>query len=66
MFWLYVHLEKFIGSYIAVWTAFSVTALSHVLPQAGIVLWLAPLSIGVPAIIATVVYYKRRGRPAMA
>jgi hypothetical protein len=62
MFWMYVHLEKFIGSYVAVWTAFSVAALSRIVPQAGIVLWLLPPAIGIPAIVATVVYYKRKPR----
>ena len=32
MFWLFVHLEKFIASYVAVWTAFSVATLSRGLP----------------------------------
>ena len=65
MFWMFVHLEKFIGSDIAVWTAFSVAALSRIVPQAGIVLWLLPAAIGVPAIIATVIYYKRKMRVAV-
>ncbi len=66
MFWMYVHLEKFIGSYIAVWTAFSVAALSRIVPQAGIALWLLPATTGIPAIIATVAYYKRKPRVATA
>lgn len=66
MFWMYVHLEKFIGSYIAVWTAFSVAALSRIVPQAGIVLWLLPATIGIPAIAATVAYYKRKNRAVTA
>ena len=66
MFWMTVHLEKFIGSYIAVWTAFSVAALSRIVPQAGIALWLLPAAIGVPAIVATATYYRRKNRVAAA
>jgi hypothetical protein len=60
MFWWYSHLAKFIGSYIAAWTAFSVVTLPHIFPQAGVVLWLWPVTLGVPAIIATTAYYKRK------
>jgi hypothetical protein len=66
MFWMTVHLEKFIGSYVAVWTAFSVAALSRIVPQVGIVLWLLPAAIGIPAIIATAVYYRRKMHVATA
>ena len=38
MFWLYTHLGKFIGSYIAAWTAFSVATLSRIFQDAGMVL----------------------------
>jgi len=65
MFWLFVHFEKFIGSYIAVWTAFSVVTLSQVFHYAGLAIWLWPMLIGVPAIVATIVYYKRKF-PAVA
>jgi hypothetical protein len=60
MFWLFVHFEKFIGSYIAVWTAFSVVTLSQIFRHAGLALWLWPLIVGVPAILATVGYYKHK------
>ena len=63
MFWWYGHLSKFIGSYIAAWTAFSTVTLPHVFPHAGIVLWLWPLSVGVPAIVLTTIYYKRKFAP---
>jgi hypothetical protein len=58
MFWLYVHLEKFIGSYIAIWTAFSVVTLSQLFHHAGLAIWLWPTAVGVPAIAATVAYYR--------
>lgn len=60
MFWWYSHLTKFIFSYIAAWTAFSVATLSHVFRHAGIILWLWPAAIGIPAIILTIAYYKRK------
>jgi uncharacterized membrane-anchored protein len=60
MFWLYVHLEKFITSYIAIWTAFSAVTLSRLFPQAGLAIWLWPAAFGVPAIAATVSYYKQK------
>ena len=63
MFWWYGHLQKFIGSYIAAWTAFSTVTLPHVFPHAGIVLWLWPLSVGLPAIVLTTIYYKRKFTP---
>ena len=65
MFWWYSHLSKFIGSYIAAWTAFSTATLSHVFVHAGIILWLWPISLGFPAVLLTIAYYKRKfaGRP---
>ena len=63
MFWWYSHLTKFIGSYIAAWTAFSTVTLSHVFQHAGIILWLWPISIGLPASILTTMYYKRKFAP---
>lgn len=63
MFWWYSHLAKFIASYIAAWTAFSTVTLSHLFPHAGLVLWLWPLTLGIPAIIATTAYYKRKFAP---
>ncbi len=60
MFWWYSHLAKFIGSYIAAWTAFSAATLSHIFLHAGIILWLWPAAVGIPAIILTTGYYKRK------
>jgi len=60
MFWVSVHLEKFIGSYIAIWTAFSVATLSRVVHGAGLALWLWPAFVGIPAIIAASAYYSRK------
>ncbi len=60
MFWWYSHLTKFIASYIAAWTAFSTATLSHIFRHAGIILWLWPAAIGIPAIILTMAYYKRK------
>jgi hypothetical protein len=60
MFWLSVHLEKFLASYIAIWTAFSTVTLNQVFPHAGLAVWLWPAVTGVPAIIATSFYYRRR------
>ncbi len=63
MFWWYTHLGNFIGSYIAAWTAFSVVTLSHIFRHAGMILWLWPTAIGVPAITLTIAYYKRKFSP---
>jgi hypothetical protein len=63
MFWLYVHLEKFIGSYIAAWTAFSAVTLSQVLTHAGLIVWLWPTAVGVPAIFVATAYYRRKFAP---
>jgi len=60
MFWWYTHLGYFIASYIAAWTAFSVVTLSATYKTAGIFLWLWPTAIGVPAIVLTTAYYKRK------
>jgi hypothetical protein len=60
MFWLFVHFEKFIASYIAVWAAFSVVTLSQVFPHGGYLILLWPLMVGLPAIIATVAYYRHK------
>lgn len=64
MFWWYTHLGNFIGSYIAAWTAFSVVTLPRLLPHAGLVLWLWPTAVGVPAIVLTTIYYKRKFAPS--
>ncbi|MGC1424838.1 MAG: hypothetical protein WA354_20545 [Terracidiphilus sp.] len=66
MFWWYSHLAKFIGSYIAAWTAFSVATLSHIFRHAGIILWVWPAAIGIPAIVLTTAYYKRKFASRMA
>jgi uncharacterized membrane protein len=63
MFWWYTHLRNFIISYIAAWTAFSVVTLPHLLPHAGVALWLLPTAVGVPAIALTPIYYRRRFAP---
>ncbi|HEY8996735.1 MAG TPA: hypothetical protein VIM60_02480 [Edaphobacter sp.] len=62
MFWWYTHLGNFIGSYIAAWSAFSVVTLGPRLGNHWYV-WLWPVMIGVPAIIVTIAYYKRKFRP---
>ena len=62
MFWWYTHLQGMIGSYIAAWTAFSVVTIGPLLHGAWWI-WLAPTVIGVPAMIATTAYYKRRFAP---
>lgn len=63
MFWWYTHLGNMIGSYIAAWTAFSVTTLSGNFRHAGVLLWLWPTIVGVPAIALTTAYYKRKFSP---
>ncbi len=60
MFWWYTHLGNFIGSYIAAWTAFSAVTLGPYFHTANIFVWLWPTAIGVPAIILTITYYKRK------
>jgi hypothetical protein len=62
MFWWYAHLQGMIGSYIAAWTAFSVVTIGPLLHGAWWI-WLVPTVIGVPAMIATTAYYKRRFTP---
>jgi len=66
MFWWYTHLGNFIGSYIAAWTAFSVVTLPRVFHHAGLALWLWPTVIGVPAIVVTKAYYRRKFAPKSA
>ncbi len=60
MFWWYTHLGNLIGSYIAAWTAFLVTAAAPLFRHAGMLPWLLPTALGVPAIVATIIYYKRK------
>jgi len=62
MFWWYTHLGNMIASYIAAWSAFSVTTLSGFLGNTWYV-WLWPTIIGVPAIVLTTAYYKRKFAP---
>jgi uncharacterized membrane protein len=62
MFWWYSHLGNFIGSYIAAWSAFSAVTLSKVFGNQWYV-WLWPSIVGVPAIVLTIAYYKRRFAP---
>jgi uncharacterized membrane protein len=64
MFWWYTHLQGMIGSYIAAWTAFCLVTIGPLLRgKAQLWLWLLPVSIGLPAIIATTAYYKRKFSP---
>jgi uncharacterized membrane protein len=60
MFWWYMHLGNFIASYIAAWTAFSVVTLANNYRHAGAIVWLWPTIVGVPAIVLTTAYYKRK------
>lgn len=62
MFWWYSHLGHMIGSYIAAWTAFSVVTLPQIFGPS-LFLWLWPTMVGVPAIILTTGYYKRKFAP---
>jgi uncharacterized membrane protein len=62
MFWWYTHLGNFIGSYIAAWTAFSAVTLSRFFGNTWYV-WLWPTILGVPAIVLTTAYYKRKFAP---
>jgi uncharacterized membrane protein len=62
MFWWHTHLGNFIGSYIAAWSAFSVVTLTRVVGNHWYV-WLWPVMVGVPAIVATTAYYKRKFAP---
>ena len=62
MFWWFTHLGNFIGSYIAMWSAFSVVTLTQVFGNAWYV-WLWPTIVGVPAIVLTAAYYSRRFAP---
>jgi uncharacterized membrane protein len=59
MFWWYAHLQGMIGSYIAAWTAFCLVTIGP-LVHGGWWLWLMPISIGLPAIIVTTAYYRRK------
>lgn len=65
MFWWYVHLQGMIASYIAAWTAFCLVTIGPLLHGAWW-LWLVPVSVGVPAIVATTAYYRHKFRPKSA
>lgn len=60
MAWLTRHLGRFLGSYIAAWTAFSAVTLSQLLPHATVIVWLWPSAVGVPAITMIAFYYRRK------
>ena len=62
MFWWYTHLGNFIGSYIAAWSAFSAVVISQLLGNHWYV-WLWPVIVGVPCIIAAKAYYRRKFTP---
>jgi uncharacterized membrane protein len=62
MFWWYSHLGLFIGSYIAAWSAFSAVTLTRVFGNEWYV-WLWPSIVGIPAIVVTTAYYKRKFAP---
>jgi hypothetical protein len=62
MFWWYAHLQGMIGSYIAAWTAFSLVTIGPLLHGAWW-LWIVPISVGIPAIVATTAYYQRKFAP---
>jgi uncharacterized membrane protein len=62
MFWWYNHLAGFIGSYIAAWSAFSVVTLPRLFGN-HLWLWIWPTAVGVPAIVITTAYYKRKFTP---
>ena len=63
MFWWYAHLQGMIGSYIAAWTAFCVVTIGPRLPAGSWWIWVLPTAIGVPSIIATTAYYKKKFTP---
>ncbi|HEY5082884.1 MAG TPA: hypothetical protein VII48_00055, partial [Rhizomicrobium sp.] len=62
MFWWYEHLGGMLASYIAAWTAFSVTTIGRFI-HGGWVIWVVPTAIGVPAIALTTAYYKKKFAP---
>ncbi len=64
MFWFYTHLWNMIASYIAAWTAFTVVTLPHVFGN-HLFFWFLPTLIGVPTIVLTTIYYKRKFAPRM-
>lgn len=62
MFWWYEHLGGMLASYIAAWTAFSVTTIGRYV-HGGWVIWILPTAIGSPAIALTRAYYKGKFAP---
>lgn len=59
MFWLSSHMQGFLASYIAAWSAFSVVTLTQYVGNHWYV-WLWPTMVGVPGIAVAVRYYERR------
>jgi hypothetical protein len=62
MFWWFEHLSDMLASYIAAWTAFSVTTIGRFF-HGGWVIWVLPTVIGSPAIALTTAYYKKKFTP---
>jgi uncharacterized membrane protein len=62
MFWWYEHLGNMLVSYIAAWTAFTVTTIGPFV-HGGWLIWVMPTIIGSPAIALTTAYYKRKFTP---
>jgi uncharacterized membrane protein len=62
MFWWFEHLGGMMASYIAAWTAFSVTTIGRFV-RGGWLIWLVPTAIGSPIIAFTTAYYKRKFAP---
>jgi len=62
MFWWYDHLGSMMVSYIAAWTAFSVTTIGPLF-HGSWVIWVLPTILGSPAIALTTAYYKRKFTP---
>ena len=58
-FWWETHLTYFLGSYIAMWSAFSVVTLSQVFGNAWYV-WLWPTMVGVPCMFVAAAYFNRK------
>jgi uncharacterized membrane protein len=62
MFWWFEHLTSMLASYIAAWTAFSVTTIGRFIPG-GWLIWVLPTVIGSPAIAITNAYYRKKFAP---
>jgi uncharacterized membrane protein len=62
MFWWYEHLTSMLVSYVAAWTAFSVTTIGPLVHPRWVI-WVLPTIIGVPAITMTNAYYRRKFAP---